>query len=139
MDDLLVLRKKILILSRTDEAYVINQLRKRFSINKTLRKKAKSRAYELVSYLRTDGKIGLMEILLSEYGLSNDEGLALMCLAEALLRIPDKATVDDLISDKVAPSDWERHLWKSNSLALNASSYALMLSGKILNEKKSSK
>ena len=138
MDDLLVLRKKILILSRTDEAYVINQLRKRFLINKTLRKKAKSRAYELVSYLRTDGKIGLMEILLSEYGLSNDEGLALMCLAEALLRIPDKATVDDLISDKVAPSDWERHLWKSNSLALNASSFALMLSGKILNEKKSS-
>ena len=88
--------------------------------------------------MRADGTMGLMEILLSEYGLSNDEGLALMCLAEALLRVPDKTTIDELIRDKIAPTDWEKHLWNSNSLALNASSFALMLSGKILNGGQSS-
>jgi hypothetical protein len=51
-----------------------------------------------------------MEVFLAEYGLSTDEGIALMCLAEALLRVPDAETMDALIEDKIAPSDWGRHL-----------------------------
>jgi len=133
MTDLLNLRQRIPHLAKSEERLVLNQLRKRFKITDIQRENSKARAHELVNYLRADGTMGLMEILLSEYGLSNDEGLALMCLAEALLRVPDKTTIDELIRDKIAPTDWEKHLWNSNSLALNASSFALMLSGKILN------
>jgi RHH-type proline utilization regulon transcriptional repressor/proline dehydrogenase/delta 1-pyrroline-5-carboxylate dehydrogenase len=133
MTDLLNLRQRIPHLAKSEERLVLNQLRKRFKITDIQRENSKARAHELVNYLRADGTMGLMEILLSEYGLSNDEGLALMCLAEALLRVPDKTTIDDLIKDKIAATDWEKHLWNSDSLALNASSFALMLSGKILN------
>ena len=138
MTDLLNLRQRIPHLAKSEERLVLNQLRKRFKITDIQRENSKARAHELVNYLRADGTMGLMEILLSEYGLSNDEGLALMCLAEALLRVPDKTTIDELIRDKIAPTDWEKHLWNSNSLALNASSFALMLSGKILNGGQSS-
>ena len=75
-----------------------------------------------------------METFLSEYGLSTDEGVALMCLAEALLRVPDESTIDALIEDKVAPSEWGRHLGRSSSPLVNASTWALMLSGKVLDD-----
>jgi RHH-type proline utilization regulon transcriptional repressor/proline dehydrogenase/delta 1-pyrroline-5-carboxylate dehydrogenase len=138
MTDLLNLRQRIPHLAKSEERLVLNQLRKRFKITDIQRENSKARAHELVNYLRADGTMGLMEILLSEYGLSNDEGLALMCLAEALLRVPDKTTIDELLRDKIAPTVCEKHLWNSNSLALNASSFALMLSGKILNRGQSS-
>src|SRR5690606_24224793 len=70
-----------------------------------------------------------------EYGLSTDEGIALMCLAEALLRVPDAITMDALIEDKIAPSDWGRHLGHSASSLVNASTWALMLTGKVLDER----
>src|SRR4030081_2890155 len=57
-----------------------------------------------------------------------------MCLAEALLRIPDADTVDRLIRDKIAGADWERHLGKSDSLFVNASTWALMLTGRVVKE-----
>jgi RHH-type proline utilization regulon transcriptional repressor/proline dehydrogenase/delta 1-pyrroline-5-carboxylate dehydrogenase len=75
-----------------------------------------------------------MEVFLAEYGLSTDEGIALMCLAEALLRVPDAETMDALIEDKIAPSDWGRHLGKSASSLVNASTWALMLTGKVLDD-----
>ena len=80
---------------------------------------------------------GLMEVFLAEYGLSTDEGVALMCLAEALLRVPDADTIDALIEDKIAPSDWGKHLGKSTSSLVNASTWALMLTGKVLDEERS--
>ena len=80
-------------------------------------------------------KPGLMEVFLAEYGLSTDEGIALMCLAEALLRVPDATTMDALIEDKIAPSDWGRHLGKSASSLVNASTWALMLTGRVLDER----
>ena len=52
----------------------------------------------------------MMEVFLAEYGLSTDEGVALMCFAEALLRVPDAITIDALIEDKIAPADWSAHL-----------------------------
>ena len=75
-----------------------------------------------------------MEVFLAEYGLSTDEGVALMCLAEALLRVPDADTMDALIEDKIAPSEWGSHLGKSASSLVNASTWALMLTGKVLKE-----
>ena len=63
-------------------------------------------AARLVTAIRTQAAPGLMEVFLAEYGLSTDEGIALMCLAEALLRVPDADTIDALIEDKIAPSNW---------------------------------
>jgi RHH-type proline utilization regulon transcriptional repressor/proline dehydrogenase/delta 1-pyrroline-5-carboxylate dehydrogenase len=97
-----------------------------------IRAAATERARTLVTRLRNDAKPGLMEKFLSEYGLSTDEGVALMCLAEALLRVPDKETMDDLIEDKIAPSQWSAHLNKSSSALVNASTWGLMLTGKVL-------
>ncbi|MDQ2064902.1 bifunctional proline dehydrogenase/L-glutamate gamma-semialdehyde dehydrogenase PutA [Xinfangfangia sp. CPCC 101601] len=90
---------------------------------------------EFVRRIRAATKPGLMEVFLAEYGLSTDEGIALMCLAEALLRVPDAETMDALIEDKIAPSDWGRHLGKSASSLVNASTWALMLTGKVLDER----
>ena len=70
--------------------------------------------------------------LMQEYSLSSQEGVALMCLAEALLRIPDKATVDRLIRDKLSHSDWAAHLGGSPSLFVNAATWGLMLTGKLV-------
>ena len=92
------------------------------------------RAAELVRGVRGATEPGLMESFLAEYGLSTREGVALMCLAEALLRVPDAGTIDALIEDKIAPSDWGRHLGHSSSSLVNASTWALMLTGKVLGE-----
>ncbi|HSF63273.1 MAG TPA: bifunctional proline dehydrogenase/L-glutamate gamma-semialdehyde dehydrogenase PutA, partial [Paracoccaceae bacterium] len=92
-------------------------------------------AADLVARIRSGGKPGLMEVFLAEYGLSTDEGIALMCLAEALLRVPDAETMDALIEDKIAPSDWGRHLGRSASSLVNASTWALMLTGRVLDDR----
>ncbi len=86
----------------------------------------------LIRHLRTDARSGLMESYLAEYGLSTQEGVALMCLAEALLRVPDDETVDALIRDKLAPGDWAKHLGQSSSPLVNASTWALMLTGRVI-------
>jgi RHH-type transcriptional regulator, proline utilization regulon repressor / proline dehydrogenase / delta 1-pyrroline-5-carboxylate dehydrogenase len=90
-------------------------------------------ARRLVEAVRRErlGKGGL-DAFLHEYALSSPEGIALMCLAEALLRIPDADTVDRLIRDKIAAADWEGHLGHSGSLFVNASTWALMLTGRLL-------
>ncbi|MEM7320564.1 MAG: bifunctional proline dehydrogenase/L-glutamate gamma-semialdehyde dehydrogenase PutA, partial [Pseudomonadota bacterium] len=88
----------------------------------------------LVRDIRSGTAPGLMEVFLAEYGLSTDEGVALMCLAEALLRVPDADTIDALIEDKIAASDWSRHLGHSSSPLVNASTWALMLTGKVLDD-----
>src|SRR5690606_20289549 len=87
-----------------------------------------NRAAGLVEAVRGAASPELMEIFLSEYGLSTREGVALMCLAEALLRVPDSDTIDDLIRDKIAPHDWSSHSG-SSSIFVNASTWALMLTG----------
>ncbi|MDP3340648.1 bifunctional proline dehydrogenase/L-glutamate gamma-semialdehyde dehydrogenase PutA [Frigidibacter sp.] len=94
-----------------------------------------ARGADLVRAIRADARPGLMEVFLAEYGLSTDEGIALMCLAEALLRVPDADTMDALIEDKIAPSDWSRHLGGSASTLVNASTWALMLTGRVLDER----
>ncbi len=90
---------------------------------------------DFVRQIRAADDPGLMEVFLAEYGLSTDEGIALMCLAEALLRVPDATTIDALIEDKIAPSDWEKHLGRSSSSLVNASTWALLVTGKVLEDR----
>ena len=75
---------------------------------------------------------GVIEAFMREYDLSSEEGVLLMCVAEALLRIPDQATADKLIRDKLGGADWDAHLGKSDSLLVNASSWGLMLTGRMV-------
>ncbi len=98
------------------------------------RAKISAEAAELVRAIRNSTSPGMMEVFLAEYGLSTDEGVALMCLAEALLRVPDADTIDALIEDKIAPSDWGRHMGHSTSSLVNASTWALMLTGRVLDD-----
>lgn len=81
---------------------------------------------------RQDGQKGAMDALLREYDLSSQEGVILMCLAEALLRIPDAATADKLIADKISAGDWSSHLGNNGSLFVNASTWGLLLTGRIV-------
>jgi RHH-type proline utilization regulon transcriptional repressor/proline dehydrogenase/delta 1-pyrroline-5-carboxylate dehydrogenase len=90
---------------------------------------ARADALDLVTRLRATPKRGLVENLLQEYALSSQEGIALMCLAEALLRIPDAATRDALIRDKIGGGDWRAHLGASPSLFVNAATWGLLLTG----------
>jgi len=76
-------------------------------------------------------KLGRINALLHQYDLSTDEGIALMCLAESLLRIPDKTTMDKLISDKISTAAWTNHLGKDQSFFINATTWSLLLTGKI--------
>ncbi len=78
------------------------------------------------------GRAGIVQNLLQQYALSSQEGVALMCLAEALLRIPDAATRDTLIRDKIAQGQWQAHLGKSPSLFVNAATWGLLITGKLV-------
>jgi RHH-type proline utilization regulon transcriptional repressor/proline dehydrogenase/delta 1-pyrroline-5-carboxylate dehydrogenase len=89
-------------------------------------------ARRMVARLRDEGLGVSVEAFLQEYGLSSKEGVAVMCLAEALLRIPDRATADALIDATFDGADWETHLGHSDSLLVNASSWGLLLTGKTL-------
>jgi RHH-type proline utilization regulon transcriptional repressor/proline dehydrogenase/delta 1-pyrroline-5-carboxylate dehydrogenase len=89
-------------------------------------------AAALVKSLRETRKGGGVEGLIQEFSLSSQEGVALMCLAEALLRIPDRATRDALIRDKIARGDWRSHMGESPSLFVNAATWGLMLTGKLV-------
>ena len=93
-------------------------------------------AYQLAEQLRgqknLSGKAGLIQGLLQEFSLSSQEGVALMCLAEALLRIPDKATRDALIRDKISNGNWHSHLGHSPSLFVNAATWGLLFTGRLV-------
>jgi RHH-type proline utilization regulon transcriptional repressor/proline dehydrogenase/delta 1-pyrroline-5-carboxylate dehydrogenase len=92
-----------------------------------------ARARSLVRTARAAHKPGAdVTDFLAEYGLGTTEGVALLCLAEALLRIPDAATADALIEDRIATADWQKHLGHGDSLAVNASAWAFMLTGRVL-------
>ncbi|BCB45450.1 bifunctional protein PutA [Vibrio alginolyticus] len=88
---------------------------------------------QLIEAIRADKKsIQMIDALLLEYSLDTQEGILLMCLAEALMRIPDAATADSLIKDKLSVADWKSHLKNSDSVFVNASTWGLMLTGKVV-------
>ena len=89
-------------------------------------------AEKLRNQKNAGGRQGLVQGLLQEFSLSSQEGVALMCLAEALLRIPDKATRDALIRDKISNGNWSQHLGQSPSMFVNAASWGLLITGKLV-------
>ncbi len=117
---------------RRSEAEIIADLVGAARLDDHTRASIVARAATLVEQIRQSATPGLMEVFLAEYGLSTDEGVALMCLAEALLRVPDPTTIDALIEDKIAPSNWSEHLGQSSSPLVNASTWGLLLTGRVL-------
>ncbi len=117
-----------------DQGTILDRLRAEAALTLSERQAISADAAGLVRKIRSSSDPGLMEVFLAEYGLSTDEGIALMCLAEALLRVPDAETIDALIEDKIAPSDWGQHLGKSASSLVNASTWALLLTGRVLDD-----
>ncbi|NDV01891.1 bifunctional proline dehydrogenase/L-glutamate gamma-semialdehyde dehydrogenase PutA [Pseudoroseicyclus tamaricis] len=134
MTDLSDLRQIVRDRHLASEGPLLDALAADHAPNAQTRKRAAERGAALVRRVRQNGRPGLMEVFLAEYGLSTEEGIALMCLAEALLRVPDNETIDALIEDKIAPSSWGRHLGHSSSPLVNASTWALMLTGQVLRE-----
>ena len=130
------LRHVLDAMTYADQAEIRGQLIATAALSDDDRARICANAAALVSDIRGLSAPGLMEVFLAEYGLSTDEGIALMCLAEALLRVPDAETIDALIEDKIAPSNWGKHLGKSSSSLVNASTWALMLTGKVLDEER---
>jgi RHH-type proline utilization regulon transcriptional repressor/proline dehydrogenase/delta 1-pyrroline-5-carboxylate dehydrogenase len=128
------LRARIDAATFAPEAPLVADLRTRAALSPGDRAAIAAATTALVTDIRAAARPGLMEVFLAEYGLSTDEGVALMCLAEALLRVPDPGTIDALIEDKIAPSDWGRHLGQSASPLVNASTWALMLTGRVLDD-----
>ncbi|MFW3378768.1 bifunctional proline dehydrogenase/L-glutamate gamma-semialdehyde dehydrogenase PutA [Glaesserella parasuis] len=117
---------------RCDEEQLVKQLIPQARVDehaegiKTLTKK-------LVEKVRNARqKASGVDALMHEFSLSSEEGVALMCLAEALLRIPDKATADKLIRDKIAKGDWRSHVGNSPSLFVNAAAWGLVVTGKLV-------
>jgi len=117
-----------------DEDAALSALVASAALEDSQRAAISARAVKLVEAVRSSSDPKLMEVFLSEYGLSTKEGVALMCLAEALLRVPDAETMDDLIQDKIAPHDWSAHSGESSSIFVNASTWALALTGRVLDE-----
>jgi RHH-type proline utilization regulon transcriptional repressor/proline dehydrogenase/delta 1-pyrroline-5-carboxylate dehydrogenase len=126
------LRSAISALYRADEAACLGELLAIACLPDATRGAVAARARSLVQGVRAAGQGAGLDAFLSEYGLDSEEGVVLMCLAEALLRIPDRETADRLITDKLAEADWESHLGRSDSLFVNASTWGLMLTGRII-------
>lgn len=117
----------------TDEATVVARLLSSPSLTAEERPRVVATAARLVEGARASArKQGVVESFLKEFSLGTREGLALMCLAEAVLRTPDAETRDRLIAEKISMADWASHLGKSDSLFVNASTWGLMLTGKLV-------
>jgi RHH-type proline utilization regulon transcriptional repressor/proline dehydrogenase/delta 1-pyrroline-5-carboxylate dehydrogenase len=117
-----------------DETEAVNDLLAQASLPAVEREQVIDVAAGLVTRVRARAKDqSAVESFMRQYDLSSEEGVLLMCVAEALLRIPDKATADKLIRDKLGDADWKKHLGQSESLFVNASTWGLMLTGHLVN------
>tara|TARA_R110000868_G_scaffold392875_1_gene663686 strand:- start:366 stop:4184 length:3819 start_codon:yes stop_codon:yes gene_type:complete len=120
---------------RIDETESVEHLLQHATLPDDMLKRTYDRAYSLVDGVRSErlGASG-MDAFMQQYDLSTNEGIALMCVAEAMLRIPDSETVDKLIRDKLAPRDWKSHMGGSDSRFVNAATWGLMLTGKVITD-----
>ncbi len=115
-----------------DEKVTLEKLIPLATLSPAMENAVWQRSHELVSAIRDRQKgQGGIDALLQEFSLSSEEGVVLMCLAEALLRIPDDATIDRMIRDKLSSGDWSAHLGHSDSMFVNASAWGLLLTGKV--------
>jgi len=128
------LRRALRADNRTDETRLVQRLADEAQLPADVADRVAERARALVAGVRSErvGQGGI-DAFMHEYELSSKEGVVLMCLAEAMLRVPDAYTIDKLIKDKVGTAEWERHLGHSDSLFVNASTWALMLTGRVVN------
>ncbi|MFQ5761190.1 MAG: bifunctional proline dehydrogenase/L-glutamate gamma-semialdehyde dehydrogenase, partial [Acidiferrobacterales bacterium] len=116
-----------------DETASLEALLPQAEISADANARVAEQARKLVIAVREKSKTqGGLDAFMHEYDLSSEEGVMLMCLAEALLRIPDADTADRLIRDKLAQGQWDKHLGKSHSLFVNASTWGLMLTGRMV-------
>ncbi|WP_214348832.1 trifunctional transcriptional regulator/proline dehydrogenase/L-glutamate gamma-semialdehyde dehydrogenase [Pseudomonas congelans] len=131
-----VLRAAITSAYRRPEQEVVpmllEQARLSAPVAEATNKMAASIAEKLRNQKSAGGRAGIVQGLLQEFSLSSQEGVALMCLAEALLRIPDKGTRDALIRDKISNGNWQPHLGNSPSLFVNAATWGLLLTGRLV-------
>ncbi len=122
---------------RIDELTMMTELIQHAQLDNEQILAIRNQATGLVEQVRGGRKKSTgIDSFLIEYSLSSDEGIALMCLAEALLRVPDNATMDSLIKDKLTTGDWKSHRGQSDSFFVNATTWALMLTGKVLTPEK---
>ncbi len=126
------LRRAITAAYRRPEAEALAPLIEAATLPDDVRAAARETARRLIVALRGKKRGSGVEGLVQEYSLSSQEGVALMCLAEALLRIPDNATRDALIRDKIADGDWKSHVGGERSLFVNAASWGLVVTGKLV-------
>ncbi|MCX7114745.1 MAG: bifunctional proline dehydrogenase/L-glutamate gamma-semialdehyde dehydrogenase PutA [Gammaproteobacteria bacterium] len=129
------LRAKINAAYRPNEFDIVSTRIKQATLPDISNDRIQKRAIDLVERVRSRRKSAAgIDAFLTEYALSSDEGIALMCLAESLLRIPDTQTIDELIKDKLAKGNWSSHKNQSDSFFINATTWALMLTGKFLDQ-----
>lgn len=116
-----------------DELRLVGSLMERAVFTSEERQRSTDLARQIVTAARANSaKLAGIDALMKEYGLSSEEGVILMCLAESLLRIPDAETADQLIAEKIADGHWDRHRGHSQSLWVNASTWGLILTGKVM-------
>jgi len=131
-----VTRAAITAAWRRPETDAVPMLLEQARLPAALAEKTHQLAYSLADKLRhqkgATGRAGMVQSLLQEFSLSSQEGVALMCLAEALLRIPDKPTRDALIRDKISNGNWQSHLGRSPSLFVNAATWGLLFTGRLV-------
>lgn len=117
---------------RMDETFAVNDLLSQLKTFSAHQHTITENAIKLAEKMRlSKEKSGLIDHLLREYDLSNEEGIALMCLAEGLLRIPDTATIDKLIQDKLNQGDFKKHLHQGQSWLVNAATYSFLFTSKL--------
>jgi len=127
------LRSAVASYKSTPEEHIVKRLLGVCELSETDRKGIETTAAAIVNATRSGNfKQPILDAFLQEYGLSNQEGVALMCLAEALLRVPDRQTRDDLIADKIAPGKWLSHIGNADTILVNASTWGLMLTGRVI-------
>ena len=127
------LRDEIASYHLADESRLVGGLIERAVYTADERRRIAEVAVNLVTAVRAGrSSQGGIDALMHEYGLSSEEGVILMCLAEALLRIPDAETADALIAEKIGDGQWESHLGGSDSMLVNASTWGLLLTGRIV-------
>ncbi|MCL7943773.1 bifunctional proline dehydrogenase/L-glutamate gamma-semialdehyde dehydrogenase PutA [Marinobacter sp. ATCH36] len=117
-----------------DEYTVISEMIAGAQLTQEERQAISARAAELVRNVRRNAKSTIMEKFLAEYGLTTKEGVALMCLAEALLRVPDSTTINDLIEDKITSGEWGDHRGKASSSLINTATIALLITSNLLKD-----
>ena len=133
------LRERIADLYRADESSTMRSLFEEATLPRGLLEKAQRLAASLANSVRmARTRAGGVDALMLEFSLDSREGVALMCLAEALLRIPDAATRDRLIRDKIGRGDWRAHVGRSPSLFVNAAAWGLLVTGQLVDTRSDS-